>query len=38
MSLYILRNREQARLVADIAAGRIEEAAARTRALALAGQ
>ncbi|MGH8290561.1 MAG: hypothetical protein ACREV7_16340 [Steroidobacteraceae bacterium] len=38
MSLYILRNREQARLVADIAAGRIEEAAARTRALALAGE
>jgi hypothetical protein len=38
MALYILRNREQARLVADIAAGRIEETAARTRALALAGQ
>jgi hypothetical protein len=38
MSLYILRNREQARLVADIAAGRIEETAARSRALALVGQ
>jgi len=38
MALYILRNREQARLVADIAAGRIAETAARTRALALAGQ
>jgi hypothetical protein len=38
MSLYILRNREQARLVADIAAGRIEQTAARSRALALVGQ
>jgi hypothetical protein len=38
MSLYVLRNREQARLVADIAAGRIAESAARTRALALVGQ
>jgi hypothetical protein len=38
MSLYILRNRERARLVADIAAGRIEETAARTRALALVGE
>lgn len=38
MALYILRNREQARLVADIAAGRVEERAARTRALALVGQ
>lgn len=38
MSLYILRNREQARLVADIAAGRIDETAARTRAVALVGQ
>lgn len=35
MSLYILRNREQARLVADLAAARIEESAARQRAAAL---
>jgi hypothetical protein len=38
MSLYILHNREHARLVADIAAGRLDEKAARTRALALIGQ
>ena len=37
MSLYVLRNREQARLVADIATGRIEESAARTRAVSLVG-
>ncbi|HUN26239.1 MAG TPA: hypothetical protein VMU67_08025 [Steroidobacteraceae bacterium] len=35
MSLYILRNREQAQLVADIAADRIDESAARRRAAAL---
>jgi len=35
MSLYILRNREQARLVADIAAERVDESAARRRATAL---
>lgn len=35
MSLYLLRDREQARLVADIAAGRVDEAAARQRALGL---
>lgn len=34
-SLYILRYREQARLVADIAAGRIDEAGARRRAVAM---
>jgi hypothetical protein len=34
-ALYILRYREQARLVADIAAGRIDENAARTRAAAM---
>ncbi len=35
MSLYILRNREQARLVADIAAERLDESAARRRAVLL---
>lgn len=34
-SLYILRYREQARLVADIAAGRIDESGARRRAIAM---
>lgn len=34
-SLYILRYREQARLVADIAAGRIDEIGARQRAIAM---
>src|SRR6185437_4134211 len=34
-SLYILRYREQARLVADIAAGRIDETGARRRAMAM---
>jgi hypothetical protein len=34
-SLYILRYREQARLVADIAAGRIDETGARRRAVAM---
>jgi hypothetical protein len=34
-SLYILRYREQARLVADIAAGRIDETGARQRAIAM---
>lgn len=34
-SLYILRYREQARLVADIAAGRIDEVGARQRAVAM---
>jgi hypothetical protein len=34
-SLYVLRYREQARLVADIAGRRIDETAARTRAVAL---
>ncbi len=34
-ALYILRYREQARLLADIAAGRIDESAARTRAAAM---
>lgn len=34
-SLYILRYREQARLVADIAAGRIDETGARRRAIAM---
>ena len=34
-SLYILRYREQARLVADIASGRIDELNARQRALAM---
>jgi hypothetical protein len=34
-SLYILRYREQARLVADIAAGRIDELGARQRAIAM---
>lgn len=36
-SLYILRYREQARLVADIATGRIDEAGARQRAIAMLG-
>lgn len=35
MSLYILRNREQARLVADIAAERVDDSTARSRAMAL---
>lgn len=34
-SLYILRYREQARLVADIATGRIDESGARRRAIAM---
>ncbi|HUA26650.1 MAG TPA: hypothetical protein VMA54_21145, partial [Steroidobacteraceae bacterium] len=34
-SLYILRYREQARLVADIATGRIDETGARRRAIAM---
>ncbi len=34
-SLYILRYREQARLVADIATGRIDESGARRRAVAM---
>lgn len=34
-SLYILRYREQARLVADIATGRIDETGARRRAVAM---
>jgi hypothetical protein len=34
-SLYILRYREQARLVADIATGRIDETGARQRAIAM---
>jgi hypothetical protein len=34
-SLYILRYREQARLVADIASGRIDENGARRRAIAM---
>lgn len=34
-SLYILRYREQARLVADIASGRIDETGARRRAIAM---
>lgn len=34
-SLYILRYREQARLVADIATGRIDETGARRRAMAM---
>jgi hypothetical protein len=34
-SLYILRYREQARLVTDIAMGRIDEAGARRRAIAM---
>ncbi|MBW4050361.1 MAG: hypothetical protein HIU85_02705 [Proteobacteria bacterium] len=34
-SLYILRYREQARLVADIATGRIDELGARQRAIAM---
>ncbi len=34
-SLYILRYREQARLVADIAAGRVDESGARRRAIAM---
>lgn len=34
-SLYILRYREQARLVADIATGRIDESGARQRAIAM---
>lgn len=36
-SLYILRYREQARLVADIATGRIDELGARQRAIAMLG-
>ena len=34
-SIYILRYREQARLVADIASGRIDESGARRRAIAM---
>ena len=34
-SLYILRYREQARLVTDIAAGRIDQSAARSRAMTM---
>jgi hypothetical protein len=37
MSLYLLRHRNQSRLLRDIAAGRFDEAAARARALALIG-